>query len=277
MSVSYLTFIGSDPFKKMSATLLVASIAAINLSANANSFIYATDYLEYQLPDEVMDICQQRDNCPEISVEYMHSNHAWMNDIINKRINDIIVDIPSDSNQAVPNDTDSMIKMTLDNFAKSQLQELPADSGLHYSIDVTPRYIGHIGDIELFEINSYLYLGGAHGMPYSEYVMLDAQKHRKINVTDLIADKDMAQYRALVYAAYKQWVADINDDEMDAANYENSWPFIMSDNILLTDKGIDIVYQPYAIAPYAYGMPTLSLSYEQLDGIINPRYIVNNK
>ena len=34
---------------------------------------------------------------------------------------------------------------------------------------VTPEYLGHVSDFELFEINTYVFTGGAHGMTYSEY------------------------------------------------------------------------------------------------------------
>ncbi|BFM01967.1 hypothetical protein Psyaliredsea_06140 [Psychrobacter alimentarius] len=57
------------------------------------------------------------------------------------------------------------------------------------------------------------------------------------------------------------------------SSYEKNWPFTLSDNVTLTDKGIDILYQPYAIGPYASGMPTLSIPYSQLNGVIKPRFI----
>ncbi|MGI9340106.1 MAG: RsiV family protein [Psychrobacter sp.] len=41
----------------------------------------------------------------------------------------------------------------------------------------------------------------------------------------------------------------------------------------LTDKGVDIRYQPYAIGPYAYGMPVLTIAYDNLTGILKPRFL----
>lgn len=258
--------------KKCYVALMVSAIGGIAMPAYANSLLFDTDYLDYQLPADVSTVCEVKNNCPDISVEYMHSNHAWMNDIINEHINRLILATPNDMTQATQTkpQSDPSIKNTLDDFAKSQLVELPSDSSLNYSIDVSPSYVGHIDDIEIFNINSYLYLGGAHGMPYSEYVMLDQHSQKQVILDDLIPADKKTQFNALAYAAYKQWIAQMSEAPED---YESSWPFNLSDNIVLTDKGLDIVYQPYAIAPFAYGMPVLSMTYEQLNGVINPRYV----
>ena len=135
---------------------------------------------------------------------------------------------------------------------------------------VTPEYLGHVNDFELFEINSYVFTGGAHGMPYSEYLVFDQQTKKQIQLTDMLQPNKKSRFKALAYDAYKDWVKTVDED---AASYEKSWPFTLSENVTLTDKGIDIRYQHYAIGPYAYGMPVLSIPYDKLDGIIKPRFI----
>lgn len=47
----------------------------------------------------------------------------------------------------------------------------------------------------------------------------------------------------------------------------------MTDNATLNNEGIALTYQPYEIAPYAFGMPTLTVPYAKLKGIIKPEYL----
>lgn len=133
-----------------------------------------------------------------------------------------------------------------------------------------PHYLGHIGDLELFEVRSYLYLGGAHGMPYTEYVMLDSNNKRRLTLDNLLIAAAKPKFEVLVYDAYKNWIKDHSDD---VAEYEKSWPFSMTDNVALSDQGVVLKYQSYAIAPYAYGQPELVIPYNKLAGILRPQYL----
>ncbi|WAI88645.1 hypothetical protein SC65A3_02126 [Psychrobacter sp. SC65A.3] len=243
----------------------------LSFSAYAGSLFSSTEYLDYQLPKKLQETCAARDNCPEIEVKYLKTNHKWLNDITNQRINTLVVNSkPSESAPITTKATPAAVKSALDSFAASQLNELPSDSAFAYSLTVTPEYVGHINDFETFEISSYVFTGGAHGMPYSEYLVFDQKTKKQIKLADMLQSGKKPQFKALAYNAYKDWVKTV---DKDVKNYEKNWPFTLSDNVTLTDKGIDIRYQHYAIAPYAYGMPVLSIPYNKLSGIIQPRFI----
>ncbi len=265
-----------------------------SLTANASTLINSTDYLEYELPKSVQQQCFEKNNCPEIEVKYIKTNHKWINTLVNARINNLVINSqPSESpvNKAT---STTAAKLAIDNFAKSQFSELPNDSVFIYSLMVTPEYLGHMElghvelghvkrghvkrgqaeDFELFEINTYVFTGGAHGMPFSEYLVFDSSSKKQVILTDMLEVGKKPRFKALAYEAYKTWVKTV---DKDVSGYEKNWPFILSDNVTLTDKGINIRYQHYAIGPYAYGMPVLSIPYTKLDGIIKPRFLPNNK
>ena len=245
--------------------------STLSFSAYAGSLFSSTEYLDYQLPKKLQETCTARDNCPEIEVKYLKTNHKWINDITNQRINTLVVNSkPSESAPITTKATPAAVKSALDGFAASQFNELPSDSAFAYSLTVTPEYVGHINDFETFEISSYVFTGGAHGMPYSEYLVFDQKTKKQIKLADMLQSGKKPQFKALAYNAYKDWVKTV---DKDVKNYEKNWPFTLSDNVTLTDKGIDIRYQHYAIAPYAYGMPVLSIPYSKLSGIIQPRFI----
>ena len=246
-------------------------LGALSLSAHAGSLISHTEYLEYELPQKIEEKCAARDNCPEIEVKYLKTNHPWINKLTNERINHLVVNSkPTESAPITKKSSPADVKAAIDGFVNSQFADLPEDSVFVYNLMVTPEYLGHVNDFELFEISSYVYTGGAHGMPYSEYLVFDQQSKKQIQLADMLQPNKKPRFKALAYDAYKNWVKTVDED---VVSYEKSWPFTLSDNVTLTDKGVDIRYQHYSISPYAYGMPVLSIPYEKLGGIIKPRFI----
>ncbi|WP_201546285.1 RsiV family protein [Psychrobacter immobilis] len=246
-------------------------LGALSLSAHAGSLISHTEYLEYELPKKIEEKCAARDNCPEIEVKYLNTNHAWINTLTNERINHLVVNSkPTESVSITKKSSPAEVKAAIDGFVNSQFSDLPQDSVFVYNLMVTPEYLGHVNDFEMFEINSYVFTGGAHGMPYSEYLIFDQQSKKQIQLADMLQPNKKPRFKALAYDAYKKWVKTVDND---VKNYEKNWPFTLSDNVTLTDKGVDIRYQHYSISPYAYGMPVLSIPYEKLGGIIKPRFM----
>ena len=271
---SILTHLFSDRVGHLYLIGLLASgllLGATSLSAHAGSLISSSHYLDYQLPDPIQQACGERDNCPDIEIKYLESNHEWINEAVNARINSLVVNSePTESASVKTTSTPQEIKAALDKFATSQIQDLPNDVSWGYEWMVTPEYLGHVNDFELFDINSYVFTGGAHGMPYSEYLVFDLSTKKHIKLDDMLQAGKKSTFEALAYDAYKAWVKTVDDD---VSSYEKNWPFKLSDDVILTDKGINIRYQPYAIGPYAYGMPMLSIPYSKLDTVIKPHFL----
>ena len=248
-----------------------ALFSVLSLSAHAGSLISSTNYLDYELPKKIQETCLKRDNCPEIEIKYLKTNHNWINDIANERINNLVVNSkPTESAPITTKSNQADVKSAIDSFAMSQFADLPKDSVFVYNLMVTPEYLGHVNDFEMFEIDSYVFTGGAHGMPYSEYLVFDQKTKKQIQLADMLQSGKKSRFKALAYDAYKDWVKTV---DKDVASYEKNWPFTLSDNVTLTDKGVDIRYQHYSIGPYAYGMPVLSIPYSKLGGIIKPQFI----
>lgn len=250
------------------------------IPAQAADFIFRSQYLDYELPKSVSEACQGKEDyrCPEIKVQYANSSQSWINHLINARINQLLPDSEPGYNNVSQNyynsgidNDEGSVHNRLDQFAHSQLNDISAGSSLNYSFQIEPTYWGHVGNVELFEVDSYLYLAGAHGMPYSEYLMLDTQTKQQIKLDDLLVPGKKKQLQAKVYQAYKAWVQQNNDD---VESYESMWPFELTDNVLLTDEGLTFRYQAYQISPYAYGLPELVIPYSELKGIIATKYLV---
>ena len=260
-----------EKFRRVGLLATGILFGTIAMSANADSLISSTDYLDYELPKSVQEKCAERQNCPEIEVKYLKTNHDWINDITNARINNLVINSkPTESAPINIKATPATVKAAIDDFASSQFIDIPDSSSWSYNLMVTPDYLGHVNNFELFEINSYVFTGGAHGMPYSEYLIFDESSKKQIQLADMLQLNNKSRFKALAYNAYKEWVKTIDED---VASYEKNWPFTLSDNVTLTDKGVDIRYQHYSIGPYAYGMPVLSIPYSELSGVIKPHFL----
>ncbi|GAF52100.1 lipoprotein [Psychrobacter sp. JCM 18900] len=246
-------------------------LSAVSMSVNAGSFISSTEYLPYQLPSNIQEMCDKRDNCPEIEVKYLKSSQNWIDEIANARIDNLVVN--SQMTESAPikgKSSEKEVTAAIDGFVSSQFQDMPDDVSWGYNLMVAPHYLGHVDDFELFEISSYVYTGGAHGMPYSEYLIFDPSTKKQITLDDMLISDKKPRFEALAYDAYKVWVKTVAED---VSSYEKNWPFTLSDNVTLTDTGISIRYQHYSIGPYAYGMPVLNIPYSKLDKVIKPRFI----
>ena len=258
--------------KRLLSTLVSTMIlSVVSLSASAATLINNLEYLDYELPKTIQERCIERDNCPNIEVNYLKTNHDWINKITNARINNLVINSkPSESAPVKTTGDAKVIKSAIDNFVTAQFADLPDDRSFSYELMVKPDYIGHVNSFEMFKIDAYIFTGGAHGMPYSEYLIFDMNTKKQVRLEDMLQVSKKPRFKALAYDAYKTWVKTV---DKDVVNYEKSWPFTLSENITLTDKGVDIQYQHYDIAPYAYGMPVLSIPYSKLRGIIKPNFL----
>ena len=246
-------------------------LGVASLSATASTLISSTDYLDYSVPKNIQERCIERDNCPNIEVHYLKTNQDWMNKITNARINNLVINSkPSESKPSKATGDAKVVKAAIDGFVASQFSDIPDDSVFVYQLMVKPDYLGHVDNFEMFEISSYVFTGGAHGMPYSEYLIFDPSTKKQVRLDDMLQTGKKPRFKALAYEAYKTWVKTVDED---LNSYEKNWPFTLDDNVTLTDKGIDIRYQHYAIGPYAYGMPVLSIPYSKLRGVIKPHFM----
>lgn len=246
-------------------------LGAASLSANASTLISSTDYLDYSVPKNIQERCTKRDNCPNIDVHYLKTNQDWINKITNARINNLVINSkPSESKPSKATGDAKVVKAAIDGFVASQFADMPDNSVFAYQLMVKPDYLGHVDSFEMFEISSYVFTGGAHGMPYSEYLIFDPSTKKQVRLDDMLQTGKKPRFKALAYEAYKTWVKTV---DKDINSYEKNWPFTLDDNVTLTDKGIDIRYQHYAIGPYAYGMPVLSIPYSKLRGVIKPHFM----
>ncbi len=253
----------------ISALFMVTTLIPAQASLLVQEYPY-----NYQLPQAVLDNCNDNDNCPEIEVSYIVSNHAWVDKIINEQVNKQIIDnekVKTPPNQVTLKGDElqvpQAIKNALDSFTKEQIS---SESSLAYSFNVQPNYLGHMGSLELFSINSYRYMGGAHGISFVLYQILDNKTQKVITLDDILLSNKKAKLTRLAKAEFAKFLQRADTSLEENSNYAE---FQLTDNFTFTKDGLRFLYQPYEITPYAMGMPEITIPYDKLNGVIKSEYM----
>lgn len=127
------------------------------------------------------------------------------------------------------------------------------------------------GDILVIELSSYLFTGGAHGMPGRAFINYDLDQERALGLSDMLLPGQADAFWDAAREAHQRWLVekDLAGDE----EFLRFMPFQQTRHVALTRDALVLKYDAYAIAPYSFGHPELYIPYERLKGILAPEYL----
>lgn len=135
-----------------------------------------------------------------------------------------------------------------------------------YSSDLSFMVTRADDNVISFTENSYDYMGGAHGMPYTAGINYDANTGERIAFTDLSNDPDAFHAETLAYnqelALAEYSLAMFNTDNITDGTLEEV--LYADDMWYLTTTGLNFMSPPYALAPYADGTLIFTIPYGYL-------------
>ncbi|SDK54138.1 DUF3298 and DUF4163 domain-containing protein [Microbulbifer yueqingensis] len=132
------------------------------------------------------------------------------------------------------------------------------------------RRLDRRGNLLTVEINSYRYTGGAHGMPSVEWFNWDLAADKHIPLRELIAGGAEQVFWERAREAHGRWLE--QQSEMDPGSGE-IWPFQRTGNFRFGDDGLVLLYDVYALGPYAMGPVKLTIPWQELRGVIDDRFL----
>lgn len=129
----------------------------------------------------------------------------------------------------------------------------------------------HEGSFLSYQFKVYSYMGGAHGNTVTTNRVFDMSSQNTVTLSNLFTEESLS----VVADNLRQALAIQNDcqtvDELiQSGIFFSAGEIEPNDNFLLDNKGLTWIYDPYEIAPYAYGPVTVSLSWNQLVDLIDP-------
>lgn len=221
--------------------------------------------------------------CPDFTVERLQSNFPFIDQLLDQQILEqlgkmlevVDADAPAAStakNTGAKSDLDSQAQLYADSFIKID-EELKALSSSHQiSLMIKPKILQPKGKLATVVLNSSSYLGGAHGATSQRYYNFDLANQKQVQLQDLLLPKQKATLDKLAHEAFKTWIVD-SKLATDPKEYEQAWPFQVTDNFLLGEQGLILQYGEYDIGPYVVGLPRLVIPFSELQGVLKPEYL----
>ncbi|TQR40208.1 hypothetical protein DMB95_08310 [Campylobacter sp. MIT 12-8780] len=136
---------------------------------------------------------------------------------------------------------------------------------------LSPYYIDD--EILVFSSLEYVYLGGAHGMPYLSSLIFSLQDGSEISgkSKDLFENVNDEALLNLVLEALSVYNETSSFKDTQGAKRFIEWDdtnkngFVaLPENFFITEKGVEFVYQPYEIASFAEGHISIYITFDKL-------------
>ncbi len=192
------------------------------------------------------------DSCPLVNIDTQtFASEPALDALIDRRLRQMTINTP-----------DAELPVSLEAYQQSFLR----DARPGWSSYLQAKLIDQYDSVLVVELSSYLYTGGAHGMPGRGFINYDRRTDRELKLADvLLPGKEGAFWRAAA-EAHQRWLAANGHD----AEFSRHWPFQQTTNVALLHDRVLLKYDVYSIAPYSSGHPMLEIPYGALEGIVQP-------
>ncbi|MGM3386415.1 DUF3298 and DUF4163 domain-containing protein [Stutzerimonas stutzeri] len=202
------------------------------------------------------EACPRADEtCPLVNIDtQVFADEPALNTLIDHRLRRMTINSP-----------EATLPASLETYQQQFLQQ--AEPG--WSSYLQAKLIDQHDSLLVIELSSYLFTGGAHGMPGRGFINYDREQDRELKLADVLLPGKEGAFWRVAAKAHQQWLL---DNEHDAA-FSRQWPFQQTSNVAFLRDQVLLKYDVYSIAPYSSGHPTLTISYAELDGIVKPAYL----
>jgi len=134
----------------------------------------------------------------------------------------------------------------------------------------SPEYVSKY--IITVSTGQYAYLGGAHGSYYLQYNNIDLRDGNIINESMLFRPGYESKLAQLIQEAVTERNNSADEDEHISLLVEI--PEIKpNSNFFFSDDGIIYIYNQYEISPYVQGVVEIIIPYEEIEPLVNERYM----
>lgn len=222
-------------------------------------------------------------NCPEFQVQRLKTNYDFIDRQVDASILaalrdhlDLAAINPTASEVFASEPEPSDLNQQVQQYAKAFLaldQELKnMNANPQISVHIQPKILRKQDNLVTVQINSDSFLGGAHGTEAQQYLVFDLKQKQQLKLSDLLLPNQKNQLTKLLHQQFADWVI-TQKLATNIKEYEDAWPFKLSQNFYLSADGLVLQYAEYEIGPYVVGMPSFTIPYEKLKGIVKSEYL----
>ena len=210
--------------------------------------------------------------CLDISIDVLDITAGLSEDMAKKIEGELKASISrSDNSDTAP----STPQQIIDNLKKEYSQivkdmphyDLPWQFKSEYSIFLNTHNLFGV------QLDSYSFTGGAHGAAFTFYSVYNTENGKLLKLGDLFIPEQRSNFVAL---AEQQFIQSRDIDTSmtyeDAGYWFEHEEFKLNNNFRYTPQGLEILFNPYEIAPYSEGTITLNFSYEEIKSLVKREY-----
>lgn len=258
-------------------TVSAAQMTQVKAIQNPYEFTANLENIPVQLP-----ACEGN-NCPEFQVQRLKTNYDFIDTQMDAAILaalrnnlDLAAINPAASEVFASEPEPSDLNQQVQQYAKAFLaldQELKnMNANPQISVHIQPKILRKQDHLVTVQMNSDSFLGGAHGTEAQQYLVFDLKQKQQLKLSDLLLPNQKNQLTKLLHQQFADWVI-AQKLATNIKEYEDAWPFKLSQNFYLSADGLVLQYAEYEIGPYVVGMPSFTIPYEKLKGIVKSEYL----
>ncbi|MBE7175208.1 MAG: DUF3298 domain-containing protein [Mucilaginibacter polytrichastri] len=150
-------------------------------------------------------------------------------------------------------------------FYKEQHQPPAA---VPWEMQKTVKVYRQKGGIVPLMVDSYVFQGGAHGSPATVYHNWDTKSGKELELDDLLNPgwkAALTKTGEQIFRKQENLSAGIS---LSKGYFFDKGVFSLNGNFLITEKGLQFLYNPYEIKPYAAGKTELLIPYTAIASLI---------
>lgn len=148
------------------------------------------------------------------------------------------------------------------NRGYTEMTELYDDEGESWEAKITGRVTYEDKNTLTIAIDSYLFTGGAHGYSSGRFLNFDKKKGSELEVWQLFNDKD--DFTQFAESKFREQEKIPKEKPINYTGFMfDRDSFYLPENIGLTKKGIQLLYNQYEVASFADGPIELVLPYDE--------------
>jgi len=196
--------------------------------------------------------CTSNADCMTVKAVWpiLKGGDAKVNTIINDSIANFMIDHISQSPEGRAGSLTKSIDQVLEVY-KEAYKENEA-----FGMGWNQEAIGNIDlsdDVATLEVANYSYMGGAHPNAYTQYANFDLKTGKVIQYADLLAGKDSVAFANIIKQSFLQGVKERVGEDMVMEDFFWGEGFQLAQNFKLEKDSIELLYNPYEAAAYAFG------------------------
>lgn len=158
-------------------------------------------------------------------------------------------------------------KFYLEEVNKSPKEDLTFE-WCNYAKDIKANILFNEYSLLVYQIDTYEYTGGAHGMYASNFLNFDLKTGRQLHLADLFKADYKKELTRMLIAQLEKNNKVTSESELEDIGYFITEPLSPTENFYIDKEGLTFYYNVYEIAPYAMGTTVIKLPFGAIDGLL---------